>query len=154
MSAARLRRRSHVTAAVRPAISRAIAPTPLEAALEVWGADTLVVPAAEARNATSAERSAISLATVLKVVLEATEVVDTAEVAMGGDTEAVAHNRLATLAAATGTCLATAPRVRNATTVSPRDQSSSSKLTETYRRRGRSSQSRLSLGAHVGTCLL
>lgn len=110
---------------------------------------------AEARNATSAARSATSLATVLKVVLEATEAVDTAaEVAMAADTEAVAHNRLATLAVVTDTCLATAPRARNATTVSPRDQSSSSRLTKTYRRRSRSPQPRLSLGGDVGTCLL
>lgn len=119
VSAARLKRRSHVTAAARLAISRAIAPIPLEEVLrEVWAAATLAEAEAEVKSATSAAKSAISLATVPKVVLEATEVVGTAGAVMEVDTEEVAHSRLAIPVAATDTCLATAPKARNATTVS------------------------------------
>ncbi|KAL8853346.1 MAG: hypothetical protein Q9221_001822 [Calogaya cf. arnoldii] len=119
-NAAPLKRKSHVIAAVKSATSHASVQTPLEELHpEAWAADT---PAVEeevvAKSATNAEKSATSLATALKAVLEATEVADMAEVVvdMAVATELDAHSRLATPAAGTDTCLATAPRDRNATT--------------------------------------
>ena len=126
MNAAPLRRKNHATAVVKSVISHASAPTLLEELLpEAWAADILVVDiraveeAAAARSATNAEKLATLLATALKVALEATEVVDmVVEVAMAGGMALVAHNRLATRVADTDTCLVTAPKDRNATTVS------------------------------------
>ena len=91
---------------------------------EAWAADTLeeadTLVEAAAKNATNAEKLATLLAIALKVVLEATEVVVMVEVlaAMAVGMEPDAHSRLATLAAATVTCLAIALKARNATIVS------------------------------------
>ncbi|KAI4270778.1 MAG: hypothetical protein L6R38_007011 [Xanthoria sp. 2 TBL-2021] len=118
VNAAPLKRKNHVIAAVRSAISHASVLIPLEELrLEVWGADIPPAEEAAARSATSAEKSAILLVTAPKVVLEATRVVDTVEaedtaVATGLD----AHSRPATPAADSDTCLVIAPRDRNATT--------------------------------------
>ncbi|KAI4220789.1 MAG: hypothetical protein L6R36_007374 [Xanthoria steineri] len=85
---------------------------------EAWA---VAIPAAEevaaARSVTNAEKSATLLVTAPKVVLEATRVVDTLEAeGMAAATGLDAHNKPATPAADTDTCLVIAPRDRNATT--------------------------------------
>lgn len=157
VNAAPLKRKNHVIAAVKSAISRASVPLPLEELRpEVWVAD---IPAAEeeaaARSATSAEKSAILLATAPKVVLEATRVADTVEaedmaVATGLD----AHSRPATPAADTDTCLVIAPRDRNVTTVGFLLLLSPGQADRTSRRRSWPSESRLPIGAHFRARLL
>ncbi|KAL8726636.1 MAG: hypothetical protein Q9166_006595 [cf. Caloplaca sp. 2 TL-2023] len=117
---AHLKRRNHVIAAVKLDTSLVTAPILLEVPLpEVW--DTLAVAEEEDRSATNAVKSATSLATALMVVLEATAGVHIVEVATEVDTavdmELVAHSKLATPVADTDTCLGTAPKDRNATTV-------------------------------------
>ncbi|KAL8912188.1 MAG: hypothetical protein Q9171_002750 [Xanthocarpia ochracea] len=123
VNAAPLRRKNHAIAVEKSVISHASAPIPLEELLpEAWAADILVVDiraveAVAVRSATNAEKLATSLATALKVALEATEGVDmVVEVGMAGGMALVAHSRLATPAADTDTCLVTAPKDRNATT--------------------------------------
>ncbi|KAL8791191.1 MAG: hypothetical protein Q9213_000148 [Squamulea squamosa] len=118
-NAAPLKRRNHVIAAVKSVTSRASAPTQLEELRpEAWAAGILVVVEEAVRSATNAEKWAISLATAMRVALEATEEADMVEVATAVDMEPVAHSRLVTLAADTDTCLGTALRDKNATTVS------------------------------------
>ncbi|KAL8669545.1 MAG: hypothetical protein Q9168_005864 [Polycauliona sp. 1 TL-2023] len=124
-NAAPRKRRNHVIAAVKSATSHASVPIlpepeePEELLPEAWAAD--LVPAEEeeeAKSATNAAKSATSLATALKAVQAVTAVVpDMAEVlvAMAAGMEAVAHSRLATLAADMDTCLAIAPKDRSAT---------------------------------------
>jgi len=77
------------------------------------------VVAVQLKSATSAQRSATLPATALKLV--ATELVDMATtmdtVATKVDTEVVTVGRPATLAVATAICLATALKVKSATTV-------------------------------------
>jgi len=78
------------------------------------------VVAVQLKSATSAQRSATLPATALKLV--ATELVDTVAtkmdtVATKVDTEVVTVGRPATLAVATAICLATALKVKSATTV-------------------------------------
>ncbi|KAL8996652.1 MAG: hypothetical protein Q9169_003876 [Polycauliona sp. 2 TL-2023] len=124
-NAAPPKKKNHVIAAVKWATSHANVPIPPEELRpEAWVADS--VPGEEveeeARNATNAARSVTSLAIALKVVLEATEVevLDMAEVPVGTvevGMELGARSRLAILAAGMDTCLATAPRDRNATIV-------------------------------------
>ncbi|KAI4273244.1 MAG: hypothetical protein LQ337_004777 [Flavoplaca oasis] len=123
VNAAPPRKKNHVTAAVKLVTSHASVPIlPEELHPEAWAADTLegavILVEAAAKNATNAEKSATLLAIALKVVLEATEVVVMVEVlaAMAVGMEPDAHSRLATLAAATDTCLAIVLKDRNATT--------------------------------------
>lgn len=90
-----------------------------------WAADILAEEAA--KNATSAARLATSLGIVPRATVEveeaATEVEDTVE----EDTEEVQaveeaeEVKPATLAEAMATCLVTAPKARNATTVASKD---------------------------------
>jgi len=90
---------------------------------EVWAADILVEEAV--KNATSAARLATLLGIVPRATVEVEEadtVADTAE----EDTEEVqaveeAEVKPATLAEATATCLVTAHKARNATTVASKD---------------------------------
>ncbi|KAL8769832.1 MAG: hypothetical protein Q9209_004270 [Squamulea sp. 1 TL-2023] len=116
-NAAPLRRRNHVIAAVKSATSRASAPIPLEELRpEAWAAGIPVVVEEAVRSATSAEKWAISLATAMRAVQEATEEVAMVEVAMAVGMELVAHSRLVTPAADTDTCHETAPRDKSVTT--------------------------------------
>lgn len=119
MNAVHRRKRNRATAAVKLVIFHAIAPP--QALQEAWAADTLQAAAEEARNATSAGKSATLLGTAPKAALEAMEEVVVAMVAeqevmvaaMGLDVP----SRLATPAAVMDTCLATVPKARSVTIV-------------------------------------
>ncbi len=157
VNAALLRKTSHAIAAVKLDTSRASVQIPPEELLpEVWAA---AIPAAEevaaARNATNAEKSATLLVIAPKVVPEATRVVDTLEAeGMAAATGLDAHNKPATPAADTDTCLVIAPRDKNATTVSLPLSLSSGQADRIIRRRSRPFEPRLPIGAYVRTRLL
>lgn len=123
VSATPRKKKRHATAVGKPAISRAIALTlvPVAEELRVALADTLVVAAEVVKSATNAARSDTSLVTALKAHTEGEDMVVRAKAVTGVATEAeaapVKEARLATRAEGTATCLATAPKVKNATTV-------------------------------------
>lgn len=126
MNAKTLKKRRLATIAVRPVTSRASAPRLRPQDHQQVDVEDSAVVLVEVRNATSVERSDTLPATAQKV-----DKVDSAVSRVAGsavnrvDTEVVrvvhtpAVVRLATHAVDTVTCLATAPRVRSATTVSP-----------------------------------
>ena len=158
VNAALPRRTNRAIAAVKLVTSRASVPTPPEEPhLEAWAA---AIPPAEeaaaaARSATNAEKLAILLVTAPKVVPEATQVVDTLEAeGTAAATGLDAHNKPATPAADTDTCLVIAPRDRNATTVSLPLSLSSGQADRIIRRRSWPFESRLPIGAYVRTRLL
>lgn len=123
VSATPRRKKSRATAVGKPAISRAIALTlvPVAEELRVALVDTLVVAAEVVKSATNAARSDTSLATAMKVHTEEEGMVVRAKavmaVAMEAEVAPVKEARLAIRAEDTATCLATAPKVKNATTV-------------------------------------
>lgn len=132
MNATLRRRRNLVTAVAKSATSLAIVPLPVPmleqrvesaAAAQVWVDTLAVVEVVAGRNATNAARSDILLVIAPKVAVEADTQVDiklrevmVAEVLMVVEAyvKAVRH---AIHAAVTVTCLAIAPKARNATTV-------------------------------------
>ena len=157
MNAAPLRKISRVIAAVKSGTSRASVPTPPEELHpEAWAAAILAAEeVAAAKSVTNAEKLAILLVTVPKVVPEATRVVDTLEAeGMAAATGLDAHSRPATPAADTDTCLVIAPRGRNATIVSLPLSLSSGQADRIIRWRSWSFEPRLPIGAYVRTRLL
>lgn len=89
-----------------------------------WAADILAEEAA--KNATSAARLATSLGIVPRATVEVEEAATEVEDMVEEDTEEVqaveeAEVKPATLAEAMATCLVTAPKARNATTVASKD---------------------------------
>lgn len=156
-NAAPPKRINHAIAAVKSGTSRASVLIPPEEHLpEAWAA---AIPVAEevaaARSATNAEKSATLLVTAPKVVPEATRVVDTLEAeGMAAATGLDAHNKPATPAADTDTCLVIAPRDRNATTVSLPLSLSSGQADRIIRRRSWPFEPRLPIRTYVRTRLL
>jgi len=126
----RLRRKSHAIVAGKPATSHAnaqIQEAPVEE--EEWVADTVEVVVGEVvvvKNATNAEKLAISHVTVLKEVATEEEAIKVEVVAMvavlegevaEAGAQAEVEDRLAIHAEDTATCLATALRDKSVTTV-------------------------------------
>lgn len=117
MNAQRVPRTRLATSAVKLVTSPAIAKTHPKKVLAVVASAVLV----RLKSATSAQRSATLLATALRLVVTA-EAAATAETRVDTaapkvDMVVEAADRLATLAVATVTCLATAHKAKSATTV-------------------------------------
>ena len=146
-------KKSHATDAARPVISPATVRTRVPGEASAAGApvDSLLQVA---KSATSVARWATSRVTARKVEEASALVAMVGVVATVEATHAVA--RLVTLAEASDICLETAPKVKNATTVSPtlRRPVGVAKTNVLARRRGGPSEPRVPSGSQLRAGLL